>query len=306
MYSMRKAWLLGTVVTSLVGFSIACNSEQVPEGDGLDAPGVANENYTIAPEDKAAIEKLRVAVKNLDQAKVSFEANTPFPKNAVGSVSNQIRLFGIDWFQKWPGGLSADHSWSNGTDAGKRCMWASLLRFEAIAKDAPEEVVDFVASYRAWGGGFYNWVDDYSRPDSYGDGSKARLWAWRTGLSKWISATTRDGSCILPTRKGLIAYVAKCKAQVADGSEMQGCSVDIYPADDVVPTEDNSSSSTSSGGQSSSSTSSGGQSSSSTSSGGQSSSSTSSGGQSSSSTSSGGQSSSSTSSGASTSGSSGR
>ena len=77
-----------------------------------------------------------------------------------------------------------------------------------------------------WRGSFYNWVDDYSREDSYGDADHAALWAWRTGLTKWISAAHKDGSCFLPTRTMLVDYVKACKEhQAGNEGEMQGCSV---------------------------------------------------------------------------------
>jgi hypothetical protein len=76
-----------------------------------------------------------------------------------------------------------------------------------------------------WGGSFFNWNDDYAEAD-WGDASGARLWAWRTGLIKWISQTARDGSCHLPTRDMVVRAATACLATgaSADG-EIQGCSV---------------------------------------------------------------------------------
>jgi hypothetical protein len=222
------------IVASLA--ALACNGTTTPDGSNGSDEGlsVAQSNYTEEPEDKAAIAKIRAAVQDVNVSHVKFAASVAAPKNSVGGHSaNGVRLGGVDWFQKWSGGVNADHSWSNGTELGKRCMWASLLRFEAISKDLPDEVTEFMSSYSAWGGGFYNWVDDYSKSES-GDASQARLWAWRTGLTKWISATAKDGSCHLPTRSGLIKYVATCKEKVAGGGEMQGCNFNITPDDDEI------------------------------------------------------------------------
>jgi hypothetical protein len=219
--------------------ALACNGTSTDgPAEGDDGLSVAQSNYTVEPEDKAAIGKIRAAVQDVNVSHVKFEADVAAPKNSVGSHSaNGVRLGGVDWFQKWPGGVNADHSWSNGTEPGKRCMWASLLRFEAISNDLPDEVTEFMASYSAWGGGFYNWVDDYTKSTS-SDASQARLWSWRTSLTKWISATARDGSCYLPTRNGVIKYMAACKEQVAGGGEMQGCSMSITPDEDVVSDSD--------------------------------------------------------------------
>ena len=109
----------------------------------------------------------------------------------------------------------------------KQLVGASLIpiRFAAIMKDAPEELVKLDADTN-WSGSFFNWNDDYSNPDSYGDGSGARLWAWRTSLIKWISQTKKDGSCLLPTRE-LVVAAAKACLQTGAGAmgEIQGCQV---------------------------------------------------------------------------------
>ena len=58
------------------------------------------------------------------------------------------------------------------------------------------------------------------------DGGDASLWAWRTGLIKWISATNQDGSCELPTLERVREAAQDCLDTAAangDG-EIQGCS----------------------------------------------------------------------------------
>ena len=52
----------------------------------------------------------------------------------------------------------------------------------------------------------------------------ARLWAWRTGLIKWISKTNPDGTCELPTLDMVSRLVEDCHA-ASEGSdgEIQGC-----------------------------------------------------------------------------------
>lgn len=180
--------------------------------------------------DAKRVEAIRkVAAKDVEVSHVTFAASVKAPKASPSSgyrSSAGPSLYGVDWFQKWPGGLNADHGWDNGTEFGKRCMWAANLRFEAIMKDPPAELKAFLRSYTSWSGSFYNWVNDYSKPESSGDASEATLWAWRTSLSKWISAAAKDGSCYLPTRKMVVDYVAACKDHVAsNGGQMEGCSL---------------------------------------------------------------------------------
>jgi len=182
-------------------------------------------------ESDAAYVKIREAVKDVEQEHVTFPDGVKSPAESAGSgaAGGGTTLYGVDWFQKWAGGKTADHDWNIGSDFGKRCMWASVARYEAIMKDAPPELAAYLGEYSKWKGGFYNWNDDYGgksedgRP-AFGDAKGARLWAWRTGLTKWISATAKDGSCYLPTRSMVVKYVATCKAHVAaNGDEMQGC-----------------------------------------------------------------------------------
>lgn len=183
---------------------------------------------------EASFAKIRDAVKDVEQEHVSFSESVkaPIESAGTGAQADKVSLFGVDWFQKWAGGKTADHDWSIGSEYGKRCMWASVARFEAIMKDnPPPELAAFLAEYTKWSGGFYNWNDDYGGKSedgkpAVGDAKSARLWAWRTTLTKWISATAKDGSCYLPTRSMVVKYVAACKAHAADNAgEMQGCEV---------------------------------------------------------------------------------
>ena len=193
----------------------------------VDEDGESEDDLTA---DGKRIEAIRkVAAKNVEVSRVTFSTSTKAPKASPSSGYRSPAgpsLYGVDWFQKWDGGLSADHGWENGTELGKRCMWAANLRFEAIMKDPPAELKAFLREYPSWRGSFYNWVNDYSKPESRGDASEATLWAWRTSLSKWISAAAKDGSCYLPTRSMVVEYVSACKEHVAsNGGKMEGCSL---------------------------------------------------------------------------------
>jgi hypothetical protein len=189
----------------------------------------SEENLTA--EQKEALNTKRIvaaATANLDEAKVTFSSRVKAPKSSTSFRSDKgPSLYGVDWFQKWPGGVNADHSWSNGTDFGKRCMVASTARFEAIMKEPPAELIQFLSEYSGWSGSFYNWVDDYSGKNAEGQGasgdaSNPRLWAWRTGLTKWIAQTAKDGTCLLPTRKMVVDYVAAARAMLSEDPENPG------------------------------------------------------------------------------------
>ena len=114
------------------------------------------------------------------------------------------------------------YSYSEGTAAGQRCMYASARRFEAIMNDPPAAIVT-LREESEWRGSFFNWNDDYSQ-STWSDGSSARLWAWRTTLVKWISQTNKDGSCYLPTEGMVLDLATECllTALQSDG-EIQGC-----------------------------------------------------------------------------------
>jgi hypothetical protein len=131
-------------------------------------------------------------------------------------------LGGTEFWQKWMGGKNPTYIFGEGTMLGKRCMAASAKRFEAIMADPPEGMVTLRAESN-WNGSFFNWNDDYSQSD-WGDGTSARLWAWKTHLIKWISQTSKDGSCFLPTLEMVETAAANCmsKAESSNG-EIVGC-----------------------------------------------------------------------------------
>jgi hypothetical protein len=149
---------------------------------------------------------------------VTFSAGAQAPASYQAPSVDGFYLSGTEFWQKWSGGKNPTYSFSDGTDAGRLCMQASAIRFEAIMKDPPPEMVQ-LNEQSNWSGSFFNWNDDYSQSD-YGDASAARLWAWRTSLIKWISQTKKDGSCLLPTRDLVVKAALACLER---GAEIQGC-----------------------------------------------------------------------------------
>jgi hypothetical protein len=153
---------------------------------------------------------------------VHFPEDTEAPIYQRPSGTRPFNLGGTEFWQKWTGGHNPTYSYSDGTEYGKRCMFASARRFEAIMTDPPEALVQLREDSN-WSGSFFNWNDDFSQSD-WSDGRSARLWAWRTSLVKWISQTNRDGTCFLPTYEMVEAAAANCqgRSDSSDG-EIQGC-----------------------------------------------------------------------------------
>ncbi|MBA3397906.1 MAG: hypothetical protein H0T89_35105 [Deltaproteobacteria bacterium] len=163
--------------------------------------------------------------RDVTKARITFPPGTAAPTSYDYPEGNGFNLGGTEFWQKWSGGHNPTYSFSEGTDAGRLCMQAAAYRFEEIMKDPPADLVKLNADTN-WGGSFFNWNDDFSNPSSFGNAGGARLWAWRTGLIKWISQTSKDGSCFLPTRD-LVERAAKAclDTAVRNGTgEIQGCS----------------------------------------------------------------------------------
>ena len=165
--------------------------------------------------------------RDVTKAVVVFPEGTVAPEDYdyPDGGSGGFNLGGTEFWQKWTGGHNPTYSFNEGTDAGRLCMQASAIRFEEIMKDPPAELVKLNTETN-WGGSFFNWNDDYSNPSSFGDASGARLWAWRTGLIKWISQTKKDGSCFIPTRDMVIRAANACiQTGAGAAGEIQGCQV---------------------------------------------------------------------------------
>ena len=125
--------LVAIATVALCAFAgCAANTESSEEGDVEQG----EDNLTQGERDERNMKRIREAVKDVEQEKVTFGVRTKAPSMSAGSghSSEHASLYGVDWFQKWSGGVNADHDWSKGTEFGKRCMWASTLRFEAIMK----------------------------------------------------------------------------------------------------------------------------------------------------------------------------
>ena len=160
--------------------------------------------------------------KDVTAHKVTFPEGFEVTHYDYPQVGTGFSLGGTEFWQKWAGGKNPTYSFGDGSDFGKRCMVASAKRFEAIMSSPPEALVALKADSN-WSGSFFNWNDDYSQSD-WGDGSSARLWAWKTHLIKWISQTSKDGSCFLPTLEMVETVAENCMSRAdSNNGEIVGC-----------------------------------------------------------------------------------
>jgi hypothetical protein len=169
--------------------------------------------------DETSVAAIKKAVADLDVEHVEIPDTIKAPNidASTGATSEDSSVFGIDWYQKWAGGKSADHVWQNGSDFGKRCAWASIARYELLMKADPDAFASLRTSHPKWDGSFTNWNDDYGGKSAdgkaaYGDAKAAAIKTTASGAAKWVSATAKDGSCYLPTKAMVQSFVASCKS----------------------------------------------------------------------------------------------
>ncbi len=171
---------------------------------------------------------------DVNKGVIKIGADVPVPtyKRAQGNLG--FSLGGTEFWQKWSGGHNPTYSYSDGSDAGRKCMQASAIRFQALMADPPGTYT-YARENTNWSGSHFNWNDDYSDSNARGSASGATLWAWRTGLMKFISQTGKDGKCYLVTRAQVEAAGVVCaiKAEDNDG-ETKGCSVRASEVDRVL------------------------------------------------------------------------
>jgi hypothetical protein len=161
----------------------------------------------------------------IDPAAPAPTQYTPPPRITIGDAGG-VSLNGTEFWRMWLEGQVEDirnFSFSEGTELGRKCMQASAIRFEAVMAQAPAELADLLAN-STWGGSFFNWNDDYSMGGQLE--SRAKLWAWRSHLIKWISQTAPDGTCYLPTLDMLEQLMPICiETAAANEGSVQGCDV---------------------------------------------------------------------------------
>jgi hypothetical protein len=219
---MSKLHLLLPVL--LVSSLAACTGVDDMGGpNGERADELAEGADAGVEEEEVEVDDGFAAARDVNVAHVTFDEETLAPEfYSVPDQDTDMNLGGTEFWQRWPGGESPTFSYSVGTDFGRRCMYASAVRFSTIMADPPQEILDVLENTN-WGGSFFNWNDDFSGGDR--TATAPRLWAWRTHLIKWISQTDGDGSCHLPTLDMLVAAAEDClETADANEGEIQGCS----------------------------------------------------------------------------------
>jgi len=161
--------------------------------------------------------------RDVTKALIYIDEDLIAPSYSYPPSFGSFGLGGTEFWQKWEGGLNPTYSYTAGTNAGQKCMYASAIRFEAIMSDPPESMVQLLEETK-WSGRFFNWNDDFSHETSFQRPRGAALWAWRTSLIKWISQTGKDGACHLPTYEKVDRAAQNCLRTGASGEgEIEGC-----------------------------------------------------------------------------------
>lgn len=230
---VNGGWEAAVVDESDDAFTLGCRPAQrmvpnvvviaVPR-EGRNAQGITwRDDDFEANGCEATAETLKDVGAMVDVTYVRPSLLEPVPERYTSPSVDTVSMGGKEFWQKWPGGHTPTFSFSEGSEFGQRCMQASAERFTAIMDDLPEDIGKLQENTN-WRGSFFNWNDDFSGEGSFGSAAGPRLWAWRTGLIKWISQTTSDGACFLPTKELVLEAAAKCltKGENNDG-EIQGC-----------------------------------------------------------------------------------
>jgi hypothetical protein len=198
--------------------------ETDPETDPMETDPVDETDAEVEdPCAEALADSPWAPVYDLDAEHVDLGNDLRSPDTYPRPRVAKFGMGGSEYWQKWPGGKGPLFGYPGGSEQGRRCMAAAALRFQLLLADPPESMMKLKETTR-WNGSFFNWVDDFSNENSWGSASGARLWAWRTGLIKFISQTDTDGTCYLPTRSMMESLAEDCleRAESSDGA-IQGC-----------------------------------------------------------------------------------
>ena len=183
--------------------------------------------------DDPTLEKLkRVATADLEAYEIDVKDIEVPTADASGGVTldNGFGTSGLDWFHSPNASYPDNKRWSQGSDTGKKCQWASIFRFEAIFGNPPAEAAE-TREASSWRGRFWSWTDDYAAADQeIQDPTSA--YAWSSGLWKWIASSGKDGKCRIPTRSMVAGMMKACTAQArANDGDAKGCQMPEHEAE---------------------------------------------------------------------------
>ena len=210
---------LGTLVVA--GCAATANEEVTSSGeDAFSQSDVDND---------ATLQALQAAAADVNQYEINVAAiAVPTPNASVGAQVNGFSTRGLDWFRNPEVSYPSNKDWSQGSDTGKKCQWAAIMRFQKIFADPPPEAIamrDLPGG--AWHGSFWSWTDDYASTDAVGVPTAS--YAWSSGLWKWIGASGKDGLCRLPTKTMVARMMSSCLAQAsANNGDPKGCRMPAF------------------------------------------------------------------------------
>lgn len=217
------AWsiVLGTLIVA--GCAATATEEETSSGEDAYSQSDVDNDPTL--------EALQAAAANVDQYEINVDAiAVPTPSASVGAQVNGFSTRGLDWFKNPEVSYPSNKDWAQGSDTGKKCQWAAIMRFQQIFADPPPEAIamrDLPGG--SWHGSFWSWTDDYASTDSVG--TPTASYAWSSGLWKWIGASGKDGLCRLPTKTMVARMMTSCLAQAsANNGDSKGCRMPAFDA----------------------------------------------------------------------------
>ena len=177
------------------------------------------------------LKKLQTLAADVEQYEIDV-SDVPVPTaDAAGGVTldSGYGTSGLDWFHTPTASYPDNKRWSQGSDIGKKCQWASIFRFEAIFSNPPAEGAE-TRSASSWRGRFWSWTDDYAGADQEIQ-DPTNSYAWSSGLWKWIASSGKDGKCRIPTRSMVAEMMKACTAQArANDGDAKGCRMPDHTA----------------------------------------------------------------------------
>ena len=218
---------------------VACGSsaqEESAGGDGTTEDGSGNElnetDLKQAVESDPVLKALRAAATaDIEKYDISVKDIAVPQRDAYTGISlaSGYRTSGLDWFKSPKASYPDNKRWDQGSEIGKKCQWASIFRFEAIFKTPPAEAEEMKRA-STWSGNFWSWTDDYAAGNQSIQ-NPTPVYAWSSGLWKWIGSSGKGDVCRLPTRAMVIGLMKACKQHAeANNRDAKGCRMPSFEA----------------------------------------------------------------------------
>ena len=226
-------WTVLPAVFAVISLAACTSSSSEEEDVSEGAENAFTENQLRDLEtQEAALKQLRqVAAADTEQFEISVKDIAVPEKDATSGVSlaNGYGTYGLDWFKSPRASYPDNKRWEQGSDIGKKCQWASIFRFEAIFKTPPAEAEEMKRA-STWSGNFWSWTDDYAAGNQSIQ-NPTPVYAWSSGLWKWIGSSGKGDVCRLPTRAMVVGLMKDCKAHAErNNRDAKGCRMPSFEA----------------------------------------------------------------------------